>query len=95
MRSARRGVCALLLALAFAPACDAPAGLGAEQVCDAYCECVAPLPTAHAACVGKCEAQVGPIVIPDACIACLDEPVCSLLEGCLDTCMPSPPPGGP
>ena len=77
----------LWLALALA-GCDPPPELNAQIVCDAYCNCAAPLPAAQARCASQCEQQLGTQPVPDSCLACLDEPVCTAVETCLVACMP-------
>src|SRR5262245_49455050 len=82
------------IALAFTPACDTPVGLTAQEVCSSLCDCIAPLPSEHAACVLRCTNQV-PNTLPDACLECVDEPLCTLRAACFDRCEPAPAPGGP
>jgi hypothetical protein len=92
-----RGALAALvaaIALASTPACDQPAGLTAQEVCSSLCDCIAPLPTDHASCVGQCTAQVGNSAIPDTCLDCVDEPLCTMRAACIDACVPAQAPGG-
>jgi hypothetical protein len=88
---ARVAALALVVAALLAPACTTPAGLPAEQVCTAYCDCEAPLPQEHARCTASCEQSLTMTQIPDACFECLDEPLCTRVEACIRACAPPSP----
>lgn len=80
---------ASLLAIALA-ACDPPPPeLRTSELCESFCECQAPQEPAHDQCVSGCTAEIGPLAIPDACLACLDEPLCTLRERCVGQCLPA------
>lgn len=87
MRPWRVGALALF-ALALMGGCDQPADLPAQQLCDAVCDCEAPLPQEHAQCTSACITEVGTTAIPDTCLDCLDEPLCTLRETCIRACTP-------
>ena len=79
---------AALLAAGLA-ACDPPGpALNVSEVCESFCECFAPIGPQHDQCVTGCEMQAGATVVPDACITCLDEPLCLEREQCISACLP-------
>lgn len=70
-------------------ACDEPAGLASQDVCESICSCVYGLPGQIDMCVQQCEAQ-----IPDptpTCRACADDSTCAAVVDCLDVCIAPPP----
>ncbi len=80
----------LACALALIGACDQPPLLALQQYCASVCDCVAPLPAEHAQCESSCTTQLAGTVVPDACLECLDEPLCTLRETCVRACVPQP-----
>jgi hypothetical protein len=76
-----------VLALALA-SCAEPPGIRVEEVCDAICACDAPVPADRGTCSMQCNTQLANLAVPDACLACLDEPLCTALDSCFHACLP-------
>jgi hypothetical protein len=82
-------VCGLAVAIAMAVAgCAEPPGIRVEEVCDSLCRCQAPIEADRAACTTQCNTQLANLAVPDGCLACLDEPLCTTLETCFEACLP-------
>jgi hypothetical protein len=73
--------------------CDASPGIDAAQVCEAFCDCEAPLSAAHAVCVDDCVADLAGFDIPEPCMECLEEDACAALASCFDSCADPVPRG--
>jgi hypothetical protein len=66
--------------------CATPEELAAQEVCDAFCTCEAPLPGEHTECTVGCEAELAGEPLPEACVACAQESACFELADCFDSC---------
>jgi hypothetical protein len=84
-------VCGIVavIALAFA-GCAEPPGIRVEEVCDALCRCEAPIPADRAPCTQQCTTQLANLTVPDSCLDCLDEPLCTATQSCFEACLPTP-----
>jgi len=80
---------ALVAVIAIAIAgCAEPQDIRVEEVCDALCTCQAPVPADRGTCTQQCNTQLANLAVPDSCLACLDEPLCTTLDTCLEACLP-------
>jgi hypothetical protein len=77
-----------VIALALA-SCAEPPGLRVEEVCDAICTCDQPVPADRDPCNTQCNTQLANFTVPDSCLACLDEPLCTSLDTCFKACLPA------
>jgi len=84
MRGSIAAVVPLLIALA--AGCEETPELAAREICDAVCDCTAPLPTQHEECATECLGQISAISFPDECLDCAYEAACHELEACFDIC---------
>jgi len=77
-----------LLFLFALAACDEPAGLPKQDVCDSICSCIYGLPAQIDQCNQACLTQ-----LPDptpACQTCVDDATCSGVNDCFQVCFGSP-----
>jgi hypothetical protein len=83
----------LLLVAGLLVGCQQPPGEKAQDVCDAYCDCVDPgaLPSQFDACVQQqCLPQLPPV--SDDCLNCVfehDQVCADLFAQCTDSCFPN------
>ena len=85
-KSVIRGIAAAI-ALVLA-GCAEPPGIRVEEVCDSLCRCQDPIPAEQPQCNAQCTAQLANVVVPDSCLACLDEPLCTSTQSCFEACLP-------
>jgi len=76
----------VLFAVLASGGCEVSAEHDVREVCEAYCDCTAPLPAANRQCNAECVAEIGGATIPDACVECFEQAACHDWQDCAAAC---------